>query len=78
VSNELKTRISVQMFDILFGPCKKVVRADYIISISKKSINQMGAQKSRSTGNQNSLLIVVNPSQVQHSTDWYVASSYIH
>jgi hypothetical protein len=51
VANQLKPRMPDQVPDVLFGPRKEVVDADYIIAAFDQAIAQMTSQKPSATSN---------------------------
>jgi uncharacterized FlgJ-related protein len=48
VANELKARVLVEMLDVPFGTCKKIVDANYLMPLVKQSRTQVRADKTGS------------------------------
>ena len=51
VTDKFETGIPVQMLNVPFGACKKVISTNYLIPFLKKPINKMRSKKSSPTGN---------------------------
>jgi hypothetical protein len=59
VPNELKPRVIQKVFDVLLSAGKKVVESDNLVTLFEKPIGQVGAQKTRTAGNEHALSDVV-------------------
>lgn len=57
--HELKTRMTVQMFDISFGSCEKVIGTDDFMSLSQKSVDQMRSKKPSTASHKDAFSAVI-------------------